>query len=204
MRLIESREIRIVRLRDLEIAGEDVEDAAHVGRALNVRVPAQSIYTATGAPDIAKQQLQNRRGANDLRAGGVLRPAHGIDDRSGFLHVAVFADGREQVRGFQKLIFRDTRNALDHFRRVARILLFQQLKDRTRMLQRKIVSDVWREHRRRLLSALSGCTWSTGSLMSLAHRVAALLRSRRLRANRFALTFEILSRLLAGGLTRCC
>ena len=78
----------------LEIAGQDVEDAGHVGGALNVGVAAQRVDAAAGAPDVAEQQLQHRRGADDLRAEGVLRPADRVDDGAGLLHVAVLADRR--------------------------------------------------------------------------------------------------------------
>src|SRR6185369_1957136 len=78
---VESREIRICRLWNLEVAGEDIEHATHVRCALNVRMSAQSVNTAAGASDVSQQQLQHRRGANDLRAEGVLRPTDGIDDR---------------------------------------------------------------------------------------------------------------------------
>ena len=65
----------------------------------------------------------------------VLRPADGIDDRRGLLHVAVLADRREQVGGLQELILGNSGDALDHLRRVARVLFFQQLEDAARMLQ---------------------------------------------------------------------
>ena len=66
------------------------------------------------------------------------------------LHVAVFADRGEEIGGFQKLIFGNAGDALDHLRRVARVLLLQKLKDATRMLQRQVVGDVRRQHRRRI------------------------------------------------------
>ena len=107
----------------LQVAGQDVEDAGHVGGALNIGVAAQSIDAAAGAPHVAQQQLQHGRGADDLRAEGVLRPTHRIDDGRDLLHVAVFADGSEQVRGLQELVFGYAGDALDHLRRVTRILL---------------------------------------------------------------------------------
>ena len=82
----------------------------------------------------------------------VLRPADRVDDRGGLLHVAVLADGGEEVGGLEELILRDPGDALDHLRRVARILLLQQLEDATRMLQRQVVHDVraaWRRLRSR-------------------------------------------------------
>ena len=107
----------------------------HVGRALNVGVPAQGIHAAAGAANIAHQQLQHRRRADDLRAEAVLRPAHRIDDGGDLLHVAVLADGGEQVAGLQKLVLRNAGDARHHLRRVARVLLLQQLIDAARMLQ---------------------------------------------------------------------
>ncbi len=117
------------RLRNLEVAGKDIEHAAHICCALNVRVATQSINATTGASDIAQQQLQDCGGANDLRAGGMLRPTDGVDDRGSLLHVAVLANGREHVGGFQELLLRNARDAFNHFGRVARVLFLQQLKD---------------------------------------------------------------------------
>src|SRR2546423_6505680 len=105
---------------------------------------AQSIHSTTCATYIAQEQLQNCSGANDLRTGRVLCPADCVDDRAGFFHIAVFANRREQISSFDKLIFGNTSNALNHLRRVTRVLLLQKLKDTARMLQREIVSDIGR------------------------------------------------------------
>ncbi len=94
----------------------------HVGSALNVGVAAEGIDSATGAPDIAHQQLQHGSGADDLGAEAVLRPSDGIDNGGDFFHVAVFADGGEEVGGFEELILRNAGDALDHFWRVALVL----------------------------------------------------------------------------------
>ena len=61
-------QVLVRRRRHLEIAGKDVEDPGHVGRALNVGVSAQRIHATAGASDVAHQQLQHRSGADDLRA----------------------------------------------------------------------------------------------------------------------------------------
>src|SRR2546425_12072381 len=98
-------------------------------------MPAQSIHAATGATNVPEQELQHRRGPNGLRARSVLSPANGVNDRSDFLHVSIFADGREQVGSFQELIFRNTGDAFDHLGRVSRVLLFEQLENAPRMLQ---------------------------------------------------------------------
>ena len=54
---------------------------------------------------------------------------------AGLLHVAVFADGGEQVGGLEELILRNAGDALHHLRRIARILLLQQLEHTARMLR---------------------------------------------------------------------
>ena len=125
MRFNQVGQIGIGRVRHLQVARQTVEHSAHVGRALNVGVAAQSVDAAAGAPDVAEQQLQHGRGANDLRAEAVLRPPHRIHDGGDLLHVAIFADGSEQIGGLQELVFRNAGDALDHLRRVARILLLQ-------------------------------------------------------------------------------
>src|SRR5437870_3010591 len=127
---------------------------------------AQSIHSSTSAPDVAENQLQNGSGANDLRTARMLRPTHRIDDRADFLHVAIFANGGEEIGGFDKLILGNPGDAFNHLRRVTRVLLLQQLKDTARVLQRKIVSDIGRQHRRWFLSRLAHCSGPAGTLMT--------------------------------------
>src|SRR6266849_7908902 len=154
---------------------------------------SQSVDAASGAPHVAKQKLQHRRSADDLRAKGVLRPAHGVDDRSDLLHVAVLADGGKQVGGLQELILRDAGDALDHFRRVARVLLLEELENTARMLEREVVRDIWGQGGR-------GRTWSRMLRPSgrvgyrhLARYVAALLIVPR------GLVVDLGGRIKAGG-----
>ena len=123
-------------IRHLQIAGKNVEDPSHIGGALNVGVAAQGVDSATGATDIAHEQLQHGSSADDLRAEAVLRPSDCVDDGGDFLHVAIFADGGEEVGGLEKLILRNAGDALDHLGRVALVLLLQQLIDAARMLKR--------------------------------------------------------------------
>ena len=139
------REIDVVGRRHLQITRQAVEDPGHVGRALDVRVAAKGVDAATGPADVAEQQLQHRRGLDDLRAGGVLGPADGVDNRRRLLHVAVLADRREQIGGFQELILGDPRDALDHLRRVARIVLLEELEDGAWVLQRRVERDGCRQ-----------------------------------------------------------
>jgi len=42
-----------------------------------------------------------------------------------FFHVAIFADGGEEVGGLEELILRNAGNALHHFGRIALVLLLQ-------------------------------------------------------------------------------
>ncbi len=118
---------------------------------------AQRVHAAARPPDVAEQKLNHRRGANDLRSESMLRPAHRVDDRRDFLHVAIFADGSEQVDGLQVLVLRDARDALDGFGRVARILLLHQLEDAARMLKRQVVGDIRGQRRRWRRWRLPGC-----------------------------------------------
>ena len=68
---------RRVRLRmgHRDVAGQDVVERRDVGRALDVGVAAQRQDPAAGPPDVAEQQLDDRRGADVLHADGVLGPA---------------------------------------------------------------------------------------------------------------------------------
>src|SRR5580692_8863954 len=105
---------------------------------------AKSIYTAACASDIPHDQLQNRGGAYDLRAEGMVRPSHGIDYGGDLFHVAVFAHGGKEISGLQNLIARNTGNALHHFGGVARIVLAKKLIDAARVLERQIKIDFLR------------------------------------------------------------
>src|SRR5205823_3091130 len=92
---------------------------------------------------------------DDLRAEGVLRPADRVNDRRDPLHVALLAYGREEIGGLEELIARNAGDPLDHLRRVPRILLFEQLKYRSRMLKRHVIGDVRRQRGRRRPSGSS-------------------------------------------------
>ena len=109
---------------------------------------AEGIDSASGAADIAEQQLQDGGGANDLRAEAVLGPSDGINNGGDFFHVAIFADGSEEVGGLEELILRDAGDTFHHFGCVALILLLQQLIDAARMLQGEIERDFRGKHRR--------------------------------------------------------
>ena len=71
--------------RHREIAGQNVVERRNIGRTLNRSMAAQRQNSAARAADIAQQQLQDRRGANDLHALGMLGPADGIADGCGLV-----------------------------------------------------------------------------------------------------------------------
>ena len=106
---------------------------------------AQRVHSAARSSHVAQQQLDHRRRANNLRSESVLRPAYRVNNRRHFLHVPVFAHGREHVDRLQILFLRDARDPLHGFRRVARILLLHQLENAARMLQRQVVGYVRRQ-----------------------------------------------------------
>ena len=147
----------------------------------------QRIDSATRASNISHNQLQHRRSADDLCPKSVLRPANRINDGAGLLHVAVFSNRSVEIGGFQKLILGNAGNPLHHLRRIARILLLQQLKDRAWMLQRQVIRHIRRQHRRRLGRFGCLCPSGTSSLIALA------MSSRSLRATLVRL-LRILSR----------
>ena len=99
-----------------EIAGQQIENAGHVGGALNIGVAAQRIHAASRASDVAQQKLQNRGAADGLSAGTVLRPADRIDDGARLLHVAIFADGSEQVGRLEELVLGHAGDSFHHLR----------------------------------------------------------------------------------------
>ena len=121
--------------RHRQVAGQDVVQRRDVGRALDRGVAAQRQDPAARPADVAEQQLQDRRGANDLHAFGVLRPSHGVTDRGGLRPAR--RRGRTP-RPPSRNSLRGTPQTLDHFGRVAREVPLQHLEHAARMLQRRI------------------------------------------------------------------
>ena len=71
-----------------------------------------------------------------------------------FLVAAVLANGGVHVRSLQELVFGNSGDALHHLRRVAGVLLLQQLVNAARMLQVEIVGNVGRQRWRRRRSTV--------------------------------------------------
>ena len=91
-----------------------------------------------------------------------MRPSDRINDRGGFFHVAVFADGCEELCGPQKLVPGNSGDPLHHFRCVARIVFFQKLENAIRILQRQVDFGFFRQRRRdRRISAARVCASGT-------------------------------------------
>src|ERR1700754_3771111 len=99
---------------------------------------AKCVHAATRSANVAEQELNHSGGAYDLRSKSMLRPAHRINDRRGFLHVAIFAYRSKQIDGPQVLVPGDARNPFDGFGGVAGILLLHQLEDAARMLKGEV------------------------------------------------------------------
>ena len=88
-------------------------------------MPAERVHSAAGTPNVSHEQLEHCGRADDLRAKAVLRPTHGVNDGADFLHVAILADGRVHVGGFEELILGNSSDPFHHLGGVARILLLQ-------------------------------------------------------------------------------
>src|SRR5262249_8987939 len=111
-------------------------------------MPSQGVDSTPGPADVAKNQLQHRGRPDGLSSRRMLGPAYGIYDGPGFFHIAALANRRKHLCGLYELVLRHAGNPRDHLGRVSRILLLEQLEHTTRVLQRKIVSDIRRKSRR--------------------------------------------------------
>jgi hypothetical protein len=95
-------------------------------------VPAQGHDPAAGPPDVAEQQLDDRRGADVLDADGVLSPPDGVAERARPLAPRVL---HEQLRDLGEQRLRDAAGLLDERGRVAPEVLLEDLVDAAGVLQ---------------------------------------------------------------------
>ena len=123
--------------RHRNVAGQDVVERWNVGGSLDRGMTAEGEDPSTRTPDVAEEELEDRRGADDLHAGGMLRPSNRIADGTGALGSGGAA---ERVRDAQKRVAGDAADLLDHLRRVSRVMPLQDLKDASGMLQRRIAA----------------------------------------------------------------
>ncbi len=98
--------------------------------------PQPSMVSLDGRADrCCQQELQDRRGANDLNAFRVLRPTKRVANRRGLVRTR---GGDQRIRNFLKQRRRNPANLFDHFRRVAPEVTAQGLEGTARMLQGQI------------------------------------------------------------------
>jgi hypothetical protein len=96
---------------------------------------ALRVHAAAGHADIAKNQLEHRSRVDQLNGVRMLRPSQRVEN--GSLAVC-FTRGTNNCRRLFELRSGTTGNRCHHFRGVARVMLLHQLKDRTRMLERRV------------------------------------------------------------------
>src|SRR5207253_10927235 len=90
---------------------------------------------AAGSVDVAEPDVQDAGGADDLHAGGVLRPADRVHDGAGPLPARV---GAEQLRHAPDLFGGAAAYLGHHLRRVACEVPPQNLHDAARVLQGRV------------------------------------------------------------------
>src|SRR5207237_9364734 len=81
--------VKLVRVRlekrHRQVSRQDVVKRRNISRALNTCMSTQCQNAAAGTANVSQQQLQNRRGSDDLDPDGMLGPAHGVADSPSFL-----------------------------------------------------------------------------------------------------------------------
>src|ERR1700676_1489832 len=73
-KVLAQRFLAAVAARHRQVTGQNIVERRNISRTLDRGVTAQREDAATRPADVAEQQLQNRRSANDLNAFGMLRP----------------------------------------------------------------------------------------------------------------------------------
>ena len=124
-------------VRHRQVAGQDVVERRDVGRALDRRVPAQRHDPAARPAHVAEQQLDDRRGADVLDADRVLRPADRVAERARPLAAGVRR--RAPRRRARKSLDAAAAGLGDELRRVAAVVLLQELEDAARVLERRVL-----------------------------------------------------------------
>ena len=100
-------------------------------------MPAQRENPPARPPDVAEEKLENRGSADDLHAGGMLRPTDGVTDRRRFVATR---SAREDVGDLEEMLFRNAAELLDQVRRVAHEMALQDLEHASRMFERTIIA----------------------------------------------------------------
>src|SRR5699024_2033123 len=90
---------------------------------------------APGPPDVAEQQLEDRRGADVLHADRVLGPADRVTERRGAVTTGVL---RQRPGHSEEVVDGHTAGALHHLGRVPAEVPFEDLEDAAGVLQRVV------------------------------------------------------------------
>ena len=93
------RVVRLERVGLRQIGRQHVVERRDVGAALDAAMAAQRQDAAAGPADIAEQPLDDRRGADDLHAERVMRPADRVAERAGALAARSCASAPRRPRG---------------------------------------------------------------------------------------------------------
>ncbi len=106
--------------------------------------PRSAMMPPPGRPMLPSSSLQDRGGADHLRADAVVGPADGVAEGGGALAAAVAG---QRVGDLRELLGLDAADLLHHLRGVAREVPLEDLEDAARVLQR-LVAVALPVHRR--------------------------------------------------------
>src|SRR5580693_6736351 len=95
-------------------------------------------------PEIPQQKLQQRTATDDLRSIRMLRPRYRIRKRGGSVGAGVGEDGGGDL---EEYVLRATSGPLDHLRRVAAEVLFDNLENAAWILQGLVTLRRWLQQR---------------------------------------------------------
>ena len=129
----------LIRVRHGQVARQRVKEGRNIGRSLNRGVPAQSHDPRARSSHVAHEQLQDRRGTDELCAQGVLCKAQRVGEARGALRGGVL---RNRVRQVVEVLRRNATGLFHHLRGVARVVALENLEDRIRILQRHVLLHV--------------------------------------------------------------
>ncbi|OPY88880.1 MAG: hypothetical protein A4E72_01258 [Syntrophus sp. PtaU1.Bin208] len=105
---------------------------------LDVGLAAHGLNAATGDAHIAQKQLDHAHGPDILGSYSVLGPAHGVE----FVPCPVRSSCRAvELVDLDQFVNRRSRDLVDDLRRVAGIVLLQELEDAVGILHRGILFD---------------------------------------------------------------
>ena len=138
------------RLRDRQVAGEDLPADGVVGVPLDVGVAPFGVDAAAGPADVAEQQLDEADAPDDLHPGDVVGETDGIDDAADLLR---HAGGAEHVGDLGELVHRHAGDLGDLLRCVAGVVGLHQREDAAGVLQGRIGLGVGHRRRGRRLTA---------------------------------------------------